>query len=376
MVNRRIFWAVQGVLIGKMGYTGLATASSTVNGSDIYHDSTAMNPVMGVQSVGITTNFNLEQAFELGQLALYENIEEVPDIEVTMEKVIDGAPLIYHLGTPGSTGAGLVGRSNARCDVRLGIYDDTAELAGGSGNKLQAEVYCSGMYVSSIAYSFPVDGNCTESVTLVGNHKEWIDSGGESSTLNVFTDTAALGMGSLASPAAAPSGVQRRENIDVYNSTFPAEITSSGIDGGLQFTATDRKVHINSISTSADLGREEIREIGKKGPYFRYVTFPLEVTCDFEVTATSGDFVNAFEEGRSSDKKNLNDRTIIVVLDEGLAVNLGTKNKLSSVTYGGGDTGGGNSTITFSYSTFNDFTVTHPRDPMGRTDTGAVKTRV
>jgi hypothetical protein len=147
-------------------------------------------------------------------------------------------------------------------------------------------------------------------------------------------------------------------------------------DNGLDATVADRKVHINSISTSADLGREEIRELGKKGPYFRYVTFPLEVTCDFEVTATSGDFVNAFEEGRSSDKKNLNDRTIIIVLDEGLAVNLGTKNKLSSVTYGGGDTGGGNTTITFSYSTFNDFTVTHPRDPMVQTDTGAVKTRV
>jgi len=375
MVNRRIFWAVQGVLIGKMGYTTLAGVTSTVNGSAIYHSSTVMNPVMGVQSVGITTNFNLEQAFELGQLALYENIEEVPDIEVTMEKVIDGAPLIYHLATPGATGAGLVGRSTARCDVRLAIYDDTAELAGGAGNKLQAEVYCSGMYVSSIAYSFPVDGNCTESVTLVGNHKEWIDSGGEASVLNVFTDTAALGMGTLASPTAAPSGVQRRENVDVYQCTFPAEITSSGVDGGLEFTSTDRKVHINSISTSADLGREEIRELGKKGPYFRYVTFPLEVTCDFEVTATSGDFVNAFEEGRSSDKKNLNDRTIIIVLDEGLAVNLGTKNKLSSVTYGGGDTGGGNSTITFSYSTFNDFTVTHPRDPMTQTDS-AVLTRV
>ena len=37
----------------------------------------------GVQSAAVTTTFNLEQAFELGQLSIYENIEGVPDIEVT-----------------------------------------------------------------------------------------------------------------------------------------------------------------------------------------------------------------------------------------------------------------------------------------------------
>jgi hypothetical protein len=41
---------------------------------------------------------------------------------------------------------------------------------------------------------------------------------------------------------------------------------------------------------------------------------------------------------------------------------LGKKNKLSSVTYGGGDAGGGNSTVTYSYSNFNDFTVMHSGD--------------
>ena len=48
----------------------------------------------GVQSVAVTTTFNLEQAFELGQLSIYENIEGVPDIEVTLSKVLDGYPLL------------------------------------------------------------------------------------------------------------------------------------------------------------------------------------------------------------------------------------------------------------------------------------------
>jgi hypothetical protein len=38
---------------------------------------------------------------------------------------------------------------------------------------------------------------------------------------------------------------------------------------------------------------------------------------------------------------------------------LGNKNKLASVTYGGGDAAGGNATATYSYSTFNDMTVLH-----------------
>jgi len=45
---------------------------------------------------------------------------------------------------------------------------------------------------------------------------------------------------------------------------------------------------------------------------------------------------------------------------------LGTKNKLASVNYGGGDAGGGNVTVTYSYTTFNDFTVMHPHDDATR----------
>ena len=46
------------------------------------------NVMHGVQSVGLDTTFNLEQAFELGQLSLYENIEGIPDISMTIQKVL------------------------------------------------------------------------------------------------------------------------------------------------------------------------------------------------------------------------------------------------------------------------------------------------
>ena len=72
--NDRIFYACQAVAITKQGDTSVGTG-------DMIH---------GLQSVGMTTNFNLEQAFELGQIEIYENIEGTPDIEVTLEKVLDG----------------------------------------------------------------------------------------------------------------------------------------------------------------------------------------------------------------------------------------------------------------------------------------------
>ena len=87
---------------------------------------TPSHMVHGLQSVGITTNFNLEQAFELGQIEIYENIEGTPDVEVTLEKVLDGDPLIYHLATTGvdgtPAGSGLAGRSKARSDLTFRYF--------------------------------------------------------------------------------------------------------------------------------------------------------------------------------------------------------------------------------------------------------------
>ena len=66
MANNRIFYACQAV--------GLKPMGNPTGDYKVAH---------GVQSVGITTNFNLEQAFELGQIQIYENIEGLPDVEVT-----------------------------------------------------------------------------------------------------------------------------------------------------------------------------------------------------------------------------------------------------------------------------------------------------
>jgi hypothetical protein len=350
MPNNRIYYAIQQVQLGP-------AASS-------------MTTVKGLQTVGITTNFNLEQVFEMGQLAIYQNVEAVPDIEVTLNKVLDGYPTIYSLATEkgSSIASGLTatnpsipGRQNARTDMKLSIYPDTNVSA--SGNSIAA-VTCSGMYVSSVSYTFPVDGNFTEDVTLVGNNKVW----GQSATGSFDSNND--------SPIAA-QGVGRRQFLNMANCRFPTEIP--GINGTGENTAlgggSGFGAHFQNITVSCDFGREAIQELGTFAPYHRFVTFPVEVTSEFEVVSISGDNINATESGyysgltgntiatgatpQCSGRHNLVDNTIFLETCEGTRIYLGTKNKLTSVNYTGGDTGGGNVSVTYSYSNFNDFVVAH-----------------
>jgi hypothetical protein len=352
MANNRIFYACQLVGISTIG------------------DTASITEAHGVQSIGITTNFNLEQAFELGQIQIYENIEGLPDVEVTMEKLLDGYPLLYHLCTSGATNQSLTGRSKARTDVRLGIFDDDQDNVN---NAPLVEVYCSGLFMSSISYTIPVDGNSTESVSLVGNNKQWL-SGSDVK----LTDTEADNIGGTDEPKAytdASGGIQRRENVLLGSSIFPISI--KGVDGsssGNALNGTTPRVHMQNISISTDFSREDILELGRKTPYFRAPGFPIEVSCEIEAITVSGDFINVFEEGNAAyaDTKdagdNIADERIKIQLQDGTIFDLGTKNKLSSVSYGGGDATGGNVSCSYSYQNFNVFTVIHPQDP----HTGAV----
>jgi hypothetical protein len=119
------------------------------------------------------------------------------------------------------------------------------------------------------------------------------------------------------------------------------------------------------------LGRDDLLELGRKAPYYRAPNYPVEVTCEIEVIAVSGDFVTAYETGKPSfngtpdEGNNTTEEVIFIQLQDTTVFNLGSKNRLSSITYGGGDAGGGNATITYSYSTWNDLIVSQQYDPAG-----------
>jgi hypothetical protein len=340
MPNNRIFYATQAV----------ALKPQSAEGSPL----SAWYFPRGVQSVGITTNFGLEQVFQLGQLELYENVENVPEIEVTINKAIDGTPCLWTLcmgGSTGITGANnkeMVELANNRVNFRLGVWPDTVSAATGAAAQY---VDCSGMYLSSVSYTIPVEGNATEDITLVGNNKVWNSGyfGGGFVSPGAFSSTG----GSMTAPAIA-----RRYKFNKIDSVVP-----TGAGGGIPIPEGQTQPYLQNITISTDLGREAIYELGRMAPYHRYVTFPVEVTSEFEVIAASGDQVEANDFSSSvancaTAYRNLQNKSVRVVIcgsgaGDALSIDLGSKNKLTSVNYSGGDTGGGNASVTYSYQTFN-----------------------
>jgi len=399
--NNRVFYATQGVAVGDRAATSVVDSWQP---GDAALDGTGKVMIMhGLQSIGVSTNFNLEQIFELGQLSLYENYEEIPEIEVSFEKILDGYTLVYHAGTATAANATLTGRAAPRSDIRMVIgYDTSDEIQAGGTNSGVAELYCSGTYISSVSYNLSTDGNFTESTTFVGNDKQWLtgsDTGGLLTDANGVIDSAfTTSVFGNDAPVGQANSVLRRQNVVTgstgkqlggtvyFRTVVPAFIEggtpgATGVEGGA-YTGLSSNVtyiydatgpYLQSASVSVDLGRENISQLGKKAPYYRYVSFPVDVTCDIEVVAVGGDNIDAYEEGYPSAGtgknvgvpvgKNLANHSIQFVLDDSTVLQLGNKNKLTSVSYGGGDAGGGNATISYSFTNSNDFVVLHSGDP-------------
>lgn len=333
--NRRIFYAIQAIGIAPCGTNTYVT-------------------VHGLQSVGLNTKVNLDQVFELGYLPTYQNIEELPDVEMTLEKVLDGYPPLYSLCTSPATSPTLIGRVNNRSTIAMSLYSD---LQGAASGVPVRQAVCSGVYVGSWSLNAQVDGNFTEQLTAVGNNKTWLDAGFTFQPSAFLTSDAPL----------AATGVARRQHFLMASGLFPNEIY--GISANLNPAGPNNDggfaVKFQSVKVSANLGRGALRELGVRGAYHRYVEWPVEIRTDFEVLANDGDHFSATEVGTLGNGNNTADQPILMQVQEGMRVNCGTKNRLTGVNYGGGNAGarGGNATITYSYLTFNDLNITHPQDP-------------
>jgi hypothetical protein len=250
----------------------------------------------------------------------------------------------------------LASLANNRCGLRMQLFSDTQTQATGVP---LASVECAPAYLSSVSYKFPTEGNFTEDVTLVSNDKTWA------------TGTAAAAVTDSVLATGSPSdqfGILRRgqwsknsilPNSGAVSATVSGVISSSsgGIPSGSK---------INNVTVSMNLGREQIRELGSRTPFYRYIKFPVEVTTEIEVTANTGDMVGV-SAGASgcSNPKALTNKQIVIKLCDGTTLDLGSKNKLTSVNFTGGDTGGSNASITYSYTTYSEFTYTPPTGTAG-----------
>ena len=363
--------------------------------------------IHGLQNVGTNASFSLDNVNEIGQTETYEIIENVPTIELTTEKVLDGYPPVYILATKTATAPTLASRANVAGDAGLflSIFDEGDEYAV-SGANPQSEVFVSGAQVASVSYTIPVDGNMTESVSFTAKSQKWVKNG-------VFRFTGAFTNADSPQAIACSGGVQRRENLLFNYAGRPASADAAfrsstgftngagglvdpnggivcpsgtvlpGVEGGRVWGITSSgtnfldqafRARVQNITVSTSFNRTDQFELGRRLKYNQYANLPVEVTCGIEVVSTSGNMVDITEEGTvdalcgggyasCSSGGNLANQTIKIATCDGTRLNLRYKNKLSSVSEDGGGADGGVRTITYNYTNFNALTVTHYNDP-------------
>lgn len=386
-LNKRIFYATQSINLQPVSTGSANPVNYRVSGH--YTPYGGWIQPLGLQSAGITTTFNNEPISQLGTLAIYSQQEASPEVEVTLSKLIDGTAPLYSICTakidPGATttlktvNKDIVEVSTNMVNVRFGVAADTDARATGI---LSHHTLCERMYLSNVSFTMPVDGNATEQITLVGSNKTW---GGSVTVPSQGT----LPLGEAASLVVrrqnvAISGTNGTSSRGADNKLLVASLPSTSIiPTGIRAAYLGRTLpngtpdtpKIQNITVSANLNRENINELGFFGPYFKYTTFPIEVTSEFQVVSVSGDFIKAndFECFDNTDTDmssatcntkytNTDNEEIVIKIcgatdSDSLYLDLGKKNKLTSINYTGGDTGGGNTTVTYSYQTFNKFNV-------------------
>lgn len=365
---------------------GIKNANSAAN-----YTFTCANMVSGVQAVGMNANFDLQPVFQLTQSEIYELNEGLPQIEMTVNRVLDGTCPTYLMASVDAPNPTLFGRTPCKSILGLAIFPCTNDSAEGTPD---AVLGVSGAQVSSIGYNFSVDGPFTEDVTFVANNMLWNSGsmvnhpGYVGQTLNpaALADAATLSFsGCNPNNNGAPrgvTGVAFREDLKfTFDGSLGVDQNGAVADPdatilppdvyGIKSSGVNKdQVPIQSISVSVDLNREEINILGKRGPNTRTITLPIQVNTNIDVTSDTDHLVSATEAGilmpsgtgACLTARNLINRTIRIATCEGLRIYTGIRNKLLSVSRSGGDTGGGNVTITYSFQTYNTFVVMHEND--------------
>lgn len=251
----------------------------------------------GFQSVSVNASVDFEQVFELGSLQLCHNLEGVPSVEISVERVWQGAAGSFFTAAGGNT----ADASNARPTLEMTVADDSSANFATTSNFVKA----ADLYLSSWGVTFPVEGFATETCTCVGNDLQW-------NTGDVAIRTADANCQAFS--------VYRRQDVALV-------------------------ARAQSVSFNCDIGREDLFQLGDKYPYFRPATFPVECSSDWEYLASVG--INGLTMNSNSGGDITSDTSLVY---EGVTLN---KARLTSTNYSGGDAGGGNATITYSYIGYN-----------------------
>lgn len=348
-------------------------------------NSTDYQPVRGGQTLSLSETFPSQEIFQLGKLEIYTQLENLPSIEMTVTKVLDGHPLAYLLATRTASTPTLINRTNEQCKLALSVFDITKEAATGVP-MCTAEM--SGADVTSLSYSFTNDGAFEESVGFIVNDIVLSEDSGILNPADIARRDA-INVNGFFTGQEDPNPIvnQRQHFIFDYSGASGTDAVGMMADPdatilprnvpGITDSGTNEadgnggyNVSVESISVSATLSREELFSLGTLKPTCRYLQVPIEVTTEITFRAYDCPFISATADGVLNtgvdacdvSAYNIQDQSIRIATCEGTRIYLGRKNRLQSHNYSGGDTSGGNVTVSQTYRTFNDFTVMHEND--------------
>jgi len=311
MGNNRIYYAIQQV--------AMKNASDSV-----------YTAIHGLQNISSSAGFNIVPVNELGKDSISTTLPDGQDIQFSCNKVLDGYPLVYSIVTDNISyvASGILQKS----DLAISIFSDNNISA--TGNAL-ITLLSSGLYITSLRYNFPNNGNFQEEISFAGSNRRW--------SLDVFN-------GVFNNNDEPETNVNRRQDMSFWNgsspinSTLPSEIPSGS--------------HISSISVSTSISYEEVPQLGSIIPSCKIPHLPLETTTEIVVSATGTDSVstilNAF-----CVASGFAPQPILLKTCEGTTINLGSGNKLISTSSQGGGIDGGIISYNYTYKTYESSFISH-----------------
>jgi len=308
-MSSRIFYALQQVTVG-----------STV--------------LSGVQSVGASSTTNIENFSRFGSTGATTILQDL-DLEITVENAL-GSGWANIL-----TAASMSGASDAGKSVTVKLEYQTSSGA--------TKVVTLDAIISSYSMQMGVDGPATESVTFQNNGNAVFTNG---------TDGTALG-----TPAGGVCAVITRPSF----SGFQGAYSDDHCEAAPTWTAYGAS-NLLSVSASMDIGTEKVNVLGQSLSFGKYVTFPIETSMEIEEhldpengtygpTQTSDDSMGGFMSGAidaSPNDKSLKDRVYHTLIKLPQNYYGMTGARLTGVSRSGGDVGGGQVSVSSSFSSVND----------------------
>ena len=312
MANKRIFYALQQVLIGD----GEATETSTA--------------LKGVQSVGLSSTTNVESFSAFGSIAATTILQDL-DLEITIENGL-GSDWTNALGA-----AGYGSFDSAFFDTKRTVTLEYLSDSTTSANV--TKLITLEAILTSYSIQMGTDGPATESITFQNAGTSVFSAGVDGSALSAQAN-------------AKLCSVITRPRFTNFSYTPYSDCCDSSTIG-----AKTAFGNLQSFSANFDVGSEKISVLGQSMPIHKFATFPAEVSAELEYHLDPTGGIGGLNSGAITGN-SLNDVCYDLEIDMP-----GNKYEMDSMrqagmSRSGGDVGGGNVTISESYTGFNTFKYT------------------